>query len=186
MNPTNTGLLQRTISKVTPNSRVQLLLEVIFLFALGALAAVLHARLRIPLSLPGRHGMIFMAVIILGRMTSGLTSASFISCLGASTLMLSAAFSFGDPFNPLIYMGLGIFLDMAYRFTFSLKRSIFLMGLLAGITWMGIPAFRLLIGLFTQLPLHSLRHGPVVPFLSHFVFGFAGGVLGFFMNSKIK
>ncbi len=178
----NTGLLQRTLLKVSQNNSVRLILEVLFLLGLGALAALLHAKLKVPLQLPGRQGMMFMAVLILGRMSSHLGPASFISCLGSSALLLGGAFSFGDPFSPVIYPILGIVLDVLYRFSGSRHNKLFMVSLIAGVAWMTIPACRLLISSVSSYPFHSLRYGPVIPILTHLIFGFTGGILGYSLS----
>ncbi|MHC1708617.1 MAG: hypothetical protein AB9842_13990 [Bacteroidales bacterium] len=178
-------MLQRSISKVSPNSAVRVLLEVLFLLALGALAAILHSKLKIPLQLPGRQGMLFMALLILGRMSSNLSPAAFISCLGSSAIMMGGVFSFGDPFTPLIYPVLGLVLDIVFRMVSNNKYNILIISIIAGFAWMMIPASRLIISLFTSFPFHSFRYGPLIPFLTHLIFGFTGGILGYSISRII-
>ncbi len=50
----STTVLQKSISKVFPNKSFALAIEILFLLLMGALAITLHAKLRIPMHLPGR------------------------------------------------------------------------------------------------------------------------------------
>ena len=41
--------------------------EALLMLGLGAAAVVLHQTLRAPLNLPGRHGLEWMALLVIGR-----------------------------------------------------------------------------------------------------------------------
>ena len=81
----NTNLLQRTISKVFPNSTVAATVEIIFLLGLGMIAVVLHTKLRMPMHLPGKQGVLFMALIITGKGLSRFPFAASLSGIGAAS-----------------------------------------------------------------------------------------------------
>ncbi len=55
---------------------------------IGALAAYMHFNLRIPLNIPGHHGLEFMAIFVLVRLTSNIRYAATASVLGVGILLL--------------------------------------------------------------------------------------------------
>ena len=58
---------------------ISIWLELLMLLGLGMIGILLHARLRLGLGIPGHHGLIFMALILAGRLNSKLDWASTIS-----------------------------------------------------------------------------------------------------------
>ncbi len=174
-----TGLLRKTLSSVFPNKRVLSILEVLFLVLLGIAAIALHARLRIPLHLPGRQGLLFLALILFGRLASNTPYAALLSMAGAAGAVWTFGMGFHDPFMPAIYILLGFAIDLAFWFHPNSRNRVWFSALTGGLIWMSIPLFRLIISLFTSIPYQSFRSGYIYPFATHLLFGVLGGLLAF-------
>jgi len=179
METINGSLLQRNISKVFPSKIAAQSVELLFLFLIGMLAITLHAKLRIPMHLPGKQGLIFMLFIILARSSSSYSFAASLTCLGASSLLFLNIFGFDDPFMPLVYIFIGIVMDLLFGFASKLPAKALIIGLASGLSWMAIPLFRILISNLTGFPYLSLAGGLAFPLFTHFTFGFLGGYIGF-------
>ena len=168
-----------TTSGLVINKTLRIVLEVLLLIGLGAVAILLHARFRSPISVPGHHGIEFMALLLVGRLSSNLKFASTISSFGIGLLLLFPVFGFRDPLMGFNYMLPGFLLDICYLTGGNLSKKIWFILLIAGLSYMMIPISRLVITTFTGYQYGSfLKYGPIVPVLSHFAFGLSGGVLG--------
>jgi hypothetical protein len=149
------------------------------LLTVGVLAIALHARFKSPLSIPGHHGLEFMALLVLGRLSSNLKYASSLSSLGMGIFLLFPFVAFNDPMMGYNYMLPGFMLDLAYRWFGNSKSKLLLLAIFAGISYMLVPLSRLLVNLGTGYPYGAfLKHGFVLPFVSWFFFGLGGGLLG--------
>jgi hypothetical protein len=175
----NTGLLQRTLSRAFPNKTLLTLVEGLILLMLGMIAIALHARLRVPLHLPGRQGLLFLTVIMFGRLASKIPFAATISMFGSASLLLPNILGFNDPFMPYTYMVLGVIIDVAYLLTSMKVQRLWIIATISAICWMLIPLMRLAISIFSDFPFQSFRSGFVYPFATHLLFGFLGGLLGY-------
>ena len=174
----NTSLLQKSLSKVFRNSKVALTAEVIFLLMLGAIAIAIHSKLRIPMHLPGKQGVLFIALVVTGRGISRLPYAASITCLGSALFLLTPMLGFHDPFMSLTYILLGGTMDLLFGFSAKLSDKPWVLALASGVAWMFIPLFRLFLSLFATMPLNMFSSGIVYPFLTHLLFGFTGGLIG--------
>jgi hypothetical protein len=152
--------------------------EFIFLFLLGATAIVLHSKLRIPLHLPGRHGIEFMMLLLIGRSVSSFRYASSISTLGVSAMLVVPMLGFTDPFVAVNFILPGIAIDLCYNIFPKIHKNIWLLALSAGIAYALIPISRLLISLSTGYMYASFLGGFLYPLATHFGFGFIGGLGG--------
>lgn len=165
----------RTISKAFPVSIS--VLEVLFLVLLGVIAVVLRAKLRIPMQMPGRHGLEVMALLMIGRKASDLPIATSISTLAASLMVLFPFMGFSDPSMPVIYLLMGVVIDVLYRFVRLFRENIILFSALGGIAYMVIPLSRIVVHFTTGYIYPSFaRTGYLYPVFTHFLFG-AGGAL---------
>ena len=97
---------QRIISKVFPVKLAADITEFILLAGIGAAGVLLHSYLRMPLKLPGHHGVIYMALLLSGRLISNKKFASSYSSIGAAAMLL-IPLGFKDPFysNDLFISG---------------------------------------------------------------------------------
>ena len=171
--------LQRNISVPSLSGSIPLALEYLLLFGIGAIAILLHARLRTPLNMPGHHGLEFMALMMAGRVASRIPWASTVSSLGIGFVLLFPVFGFKDPFMSINYMFPGILVDVIYSFTQDLRRQMLILALVSGLAYMMIPLSRLFIQLASGYPYASFaKHGYFIPLAGFFVFGMAGGFAG--------
>ena len=74
---------------------VALPFELLLLFGAGMLATVLHQSFRLPLHMPGYHGMEWLAILMLARLASARSGAATVTGLGAATAALMYAGGFG-------------------------------------------------------------------------------------------
>lgn len=186
---TDTGKsLQKSSFSLFPLSLQGNILQVLFLLGIGILAVVLHVYWRMPMKLPGRHGLEFMILFMAGRIFSNYRYAGSLSSLGASAVTFIPIWGFHNPFVPLTFLLPGIILDLVYnrlptkRFYFRLV----LMTLAGGFAYATIPIVRYFIMQTTGFPFSSLILGPEFPVLSHFLFGASGAAIGYFAFGKIS
>lgn len=168
----------RTISKAFPTSKSAIWIEVLLLGFIGILAVVLRAKLRIPLNMPGHHGLEVMALLLIARSNTKLSFGASISTLFAALFIMFPFMGFKDPFLPLIYMIMGFGIDIFYKFYSKVKESVFFFAVLGGLAYMLIPLSRTIIHLLTGYPYSSIiKGGFFLPLVSHFIFGAAGALL---------
>ncbi len=152
--------------------------EFMLLFLLGAMAIVLHSKLRIPLHLPGRHGIEFMMLLLIGRNISSFRFASSFSSLGVASILVVPMLGFKDPFMSVVFILPGIAIDLFYNAFPKINKNIWLLALAAGFAYALIPVSRLIISLSTGFMYESFVGGFLYPLATHFVFGFIGGLGG--------
>lgn len=183
----NGNLSQKTISKAYQTNTISLVLEILMLFSLGISAIVIRSYLRIPLGIPGRHGLEFMAILMIARRISKIPFASVIAMIGATTFMFVPFIGIKDPFLPVIYLVMGIVLDVLYFAFKNPANRLAILSLIGGIAYMVIPLSRIGIFLFTGFIDKSfVKVGFIIPILSHFAFGVAGALLGAGLIYSIK
>lgn len=173
------GKLQtKSISKVLVNKATLLaVIEFLIAFGLGALAITLHARLRIPMKIPGHHGLEFMALLIIGRsLLKNKFSGTFFS-FGTGTMLFIPFLGFSDPFAPIVYMLPGIIIDLVGLTKPKNLKNIYIYGIIGGLAYAAIPITRIFITLFTAYVYKSLAINPFYPVISYFGFGLAGTII---------
>jgi hypothetical protein len=168
----------KSTTTVQKHSFALTIAEFILLFLLGSLAIVLHARLRIPLHLPGRHGIEFMMLLMIGRSISSFRFATSLSSLGVASMLVIPILGFKDPFMLGIFILPGIIIDLFYNNLPKIKNNIWLLALISGIAYAVIPVARLLISVSTGYLYESFLGGFMYPLAMHFLFGFIGGLGG--------
>jgi hypothetical protein len=173
----NTSSSQKTVSSVTAAKVLLQIAEILALLGIGVIGVLLHAKFRFPLKLPGHHGVIYMALLIGGRLLSKKPYASSLSSVGAA-MMLMFPLGFKDPFMPLIFLLPGFITDLGYRLFGQRSKNIFLLALVCGISYMTIPLSRMIITTITGFPYGSFIGGFLWPTFTHLLFGFAGGLAG--------
>ncbi|HAN17576.1 MAG: hypothetical protein A2X13_03170 [Bacteroidetes bacterium GWC2_33_15] len=183
----NGSMYQKSLSKTFQTNTLSTVLEILFLLLLGISAVMLRSYLRIPLNIPGRHGLEFMAILIIGRRVSKIPFASVIAMVGASSIMFVPFIGIKDPFLPVTYLLMGIVLDSLYFVFRNPSNRLAILTLIGGLTYMVIPISRLGIYMFTGIMESSfIKWGFVIPIASHFVFGLAGALLGAGLVYSIK
>lgn len=151
--------------------------EVFVIFFVGVLAAFLHAKLRIPLKMPGHHGLEFMFIMMTVRSLSGFKFATSISAAGAMSFAFLPFGGFNDPIMPLSLLLPGIIIDILYFTLPKWNKNILILGLFAGIAYAMIPLIRLVFSSFTGYIYPNMVTTPFYPIISHFIWGLAGGLL---------
>jgi hypothetical protein len=172
----NTNLLPKTLSRAFPNDRVAKAAEIIFLLAVGMVAVALHSKLRFPMHLPGKQGLLFVTLILCARGLSGRPYAASISCLGSAGLLLMPGLGFHDPFMAVNYIVLGGAMDVVYSIVSKQTSRLWIIAGVTGLCWMLVPLFRLVMSLFVAMPMGAFRNGLLYPFFTYMVFGLAGGL----------
>ena len=185
MKTTATKSYQKTSSKSFLIS-FSALAEYGFLLLIGMLAVTIHAKMRIPLKLPGHHGIEFIALLMAGRVVTKNEWAARISTLGAGVLLLTPFLSFKDPFMSLIILVPGIAIDILYNNLSRFKKNYIFAGLVGGFSYMLIPIARLIISFVTGFPYESLLMGALYPILTHFIFGMSGAIIAYSAISGVK
>ena len=173
----HTNQLQKTISRAFPNSTVAATVEIIFLLGIGMIAVALHAKLRVPMQLPGKQGLLFMALILSAKGLSRFPFAASLSGIGAAAILLIPGLGFHDPLIALNYLFLGCLIDLVAGFTSRFTTNTWLLEIFCGACWIFIPFFRLLMSLLIDMPLGAFRNGIFYPFATHLVFGIAGSII---------
>ncbi|MBI5541950.1 MAG: hypothetical protein HY951_17980 [Bacteroidia bacterium] len=174
----NGNVLQRNISKVFPNKIAATSVEILFLFLMGVLAMLIHAKLRIPMHLPGKNGLLFMMIVVSSCAASRFSFGASLTCFGSASLLMFANLGFDDPFMPIVYILLGVFMDLIFGISKLFKSNVFIVAIASGFCWMLIPLIRSGISLITGFPYQSLLGGVAYPLFTHFIFGLLGGLIG--------
>ena len=177
---------QKSISKAFPIN-MPVVVEILLLLFLGALAVTLRAKLRTPINTPGHHGLEVMAIFIIGRYITGFKFGSSISSLAAALLIFVPVIGIKDPFLPVIYLLMGVTIDMMFYLLKNKKFPILIFGVIGAIAYSVIPLSRLIITLLTKYPYGAfVKHGYLTPVITHILFGLAGGLLGAGLVFSIK
>jgi hypothetical protein len=186
----NGQFYQRNTSKESAINTSTIVLELLMLLLFGFAVAFLRARLRIPLHMPGHHGVEVMFLIVLARLISRLPISSTITTMGAAGCMLIPGLGYTDPFLPVIFICFGLFLDWAFKLFPKLQLNILFILLISGLAYSFIPLSRFVIVAFTHFPYDSiLRGGFALNLLSHFCFGSLGGFIAissYIFANKLK
>jgi hypothetical protein len=167
----------RSITKVFP-AKWAWAVEALLLFALGGLAMVLHAKMRIPIRVPGHHGLEFMALIIAGRSISRIPFGASISGLGVAAFCLLPFLGFRDPFMPIVFFIPTLLVDIGFRAMPGFQKKVWYLVIIAALAHASIPLTRTIISLLTGYQYGSLLGGLLYPLSSYLNFGLLGGLLG--------
>ncbi len=152
----------------------------LLLFAMGVTAILLRAWLRIPLNIPGRQGMLVMMIFMTGRALSEARIGGIWSAAGASLMLIIPGIGPRDPWLPLIFLGMGTAIDLLVYTGKRLHGNPILVYVLAGgMAYALIPLSRMSIAFLTAHPYTEfIKHGYMIPLLTHFIFGATGSLLG--------
>ncbi|MCK4570029.1 MAG: hypothetical protein KAT76_07050 [Bacteroidales bacterium] len=180
----NGNLPQKNSYEQSLNRSTAIVLEMLLLMMAGALAAFLHYRLRIPLNMPGHHGLEFMAIFVLIRLGSNIRYAASVATLGVGIFLLIPGMGASNPLNSFGYLLPGLVLDSLYLLGSKRFQTFLLISFIAGFAYMSIPLSRFFATLITAYPYPAfIKFGTAYTILSFFFFGMLGGLLGYGMNS---
>ena len=153
--------------------------EALLLLGCGALAVVLHQSFRFPLGLPGRHGIEWMALLVLGRSTSRFRWAGSLTSTGAALTSLLPLWGMrDDPFIWLIFLLPGFVMDFVFYWVPELQSKLWFWVSLGGLAHATKPLVRWAISFGSGWAYGSLLYGVAYPLATHVLFGMAGGLLG--------
>jgi hypothetical protein len=153
--------------------------EAFLLLGSGALAVALHHALRLPLSLPGRHGIEWMALLILGRASSRFNGAGSLASAGAAVTAILPIWGHNDdPYIWLIYLLPGLLMDLVFWRLPAIVAKPWFLVILGGMAHITKPLARLCISLANGWAYGSFRYGVAYPFVSHLLFGMVGALFG--------
>ena len=160
------------------------LLEYFIIIGGGALAAFLHAKLRIPLNLPGHHGLEFMAIYVFIRLSSDIRYAATTATLGTGLILLIPGFGASSALHSITYLLPGLVLDALF-IIFQGRRQLFLITvIIAGLAYMSIPLSRFFLQSFTVFTsMAFIKFGALYTLLSFMLFGMLGGMLGYGLHA---
>jgi hypothetical protein len=175
----------KTISKAFPINVSTQIAELILLAAIGAVGVLMHAYLRIPLKMPGHNGIIYMALLISGKLISKKNYAGSLSSIGAAAMLLFPL-GFKDPFIPVIYLFPGLIIDVLYYNFRKFQPNVIFLAIICGLAFTMIPVTRIFITVITGFPYGSLITGFLYPLFTHFMFGAIGGLIAAGSFSIIK
>jgi hypothetical protein len=124
---------------------------------------------------------VVMMILMVGRSLSTRKLASLYAGLGASIMLLFPFIGTKDPWLPLIYLGMGLTMDSLHYLgeRRNIRNSYVEFMLVGGLSYMIIPLSRMCIHGLTGFPYSEfVKHGYLLPILSHFLFGAVGSLLG--------
>ena len=155
------------------------LLEMLLLIGLGVLAVAFHALVRGRLRLgPGHQGLTWIALVMIGRMTSRLPWAGMTTATGAAGATLLPIWRLGgDPFLWVYYMAAGAIVDLGFTGFFRSRQVVWAIALLGGVAHATKPLIRSIMQL-GGWHYESLVAGVPYPALTHFLFGATGAFIG--------
>jgi hypothetical protein len=153
--------------------------ELLLLIGAGMLVIMSHKILRWPLDMPGHHGLEFMAIFVFLRLASTQTWAATIASVGAiisTGLFSDTSSSMG--IGMLILAIQGFSLDLLYNHLTLRGRLVFLLPLFAALVHAIKPISKFFAQDHLSIYSDSLSSGLMIPFMSHCLFGFFGGLFG--------
>jgi len=149
--------------------------QLALLLGLGAGIILLEMAFRMPLKLPGHHGLEAMALMVFGRLSSRYVWAATVVGVGAGTTGLILGVGHGA-LMPVFYLLPGILLDLSIRARPLWRNSLLLVPLIGGLAWTSRPLVRWLAAQGLDLQFGSLINGLAWPVATHLAFGTAGAL----------
>ena len=168
----------KNVSKASPTDWSLSWVEALLLIGSGMLAVVIHRNTDLNLGLPGHQGLTWMAILIIGRMSSRFRGAGSLAGIGASVATFIPALHTANPFTALFYLLPGPVMDFAFYYFPGLSKKLWFLILLGGLAHVTKPLGQLVVNGFMGWPFGSFRFGVVYPVVSHLLFGSIGGFIG--------
>jgi len=168
----------RTASRAFPTDWSLSWVEALLLIGSGALAVVVHRNTDLSLGLPGHQGIAWIAILIIGRMSSRFRGAGSLAGVGASVATFIPALHTANPFTALFYLLPGPVMDFAFYYFPGLSRKLWFLVLIGGLAHITKPLGQLVVNGFMGWPFGSFRFGVLYPIASHLLFGLIGGFIG--------
>lgn len=160
--------------------------ETIFLIGIGVLAVTLHAYLRLPIKVPGHKGLIWIGLLMAGRLISQRRWAATTTSAGAAVSSLLPIMGFKEPVDTAVFLISGIVVDLGFLLSPRLVVSLLGVSLLGAFAHSTKPVAKILISLGTGFPYPSLLAGILYPLSLHALFGAAGAILASISTRRIR
>lgn len=185
-------MIGKQLTKYTSRSLVHRLpglsIEASLLFLVGVLAMFLHARFRWGTSIPGHHGIEFMALLTASRHITKIRLSSVFMALGIGTMVIMPFMGFKNPVAAIGYILPVLIYDLAYSNIPERLRKSWILALAGGLAYMSVPIFRIILLLTIGMPYSAvLKFGtPFAPLAGFFAFGFVGSIFAAGLLKRIK
>lgn len=159
--------------------------EAIFLAMMSVAAIFMKEFIKLSLGVPGHSGILWMAAFITGKVVinkrlsgtyEGTISGLLALLLGAGKDCFSAFFKFFIP---------GAFLDVFYLFFPLTWKYWWMVGVWASLAHISKLGVNYLCGVLLGIPKAFLNLGLGLSSITHLIFGFFGGLLGFTIARKM-
>ena len=152
--------------------------EIVRLVAFGGLAVLLHAAARGRFELgPGHQGAAWIALLLVGRFTSGLRWAGTTTAVGAGCVTFAPLVRLGDPLVWVGYLVAGATVDLFYKMVPVGRGRLWVLLALGGVAHASKPVARAVSVGLTGWHYDSLLVGLPYPVASHFFFGAFGALM---------
>jgi len=175
----NGQISQKTSSGLFPLSISNVAVRYFLLFIIGAFAMVVHARLRLHLGIPGHQGFLYMAMLVGSSLTLNNRFSGLVFATGSSAVLAFGVLGFANPFIFVEYLFVGIVADLLLNI-FKTNNKVLFVFLIGALGYGMIPIIRLVVTSLTGFPFGSfIKHGFILTFASHILFGMAGAFTGF-------
>ncbi len=160
-------------------SKARTIAQVAFLLGLGLVAVVLHVSFRLPLQLHGRHGVEWMALLLLGRLSVNRRWSASTVGLGAASASFLPYWGFKDPLMPLLFLLPGLIVDGGFRLFDRWGRSLPFLLFAGALAHASKPLVRGVGAATFGLKYGFLKDGLLYGVFLHLVFGAVGGLLAY-------
>lgn len=178
MKTSNGSVLIGSDSSSSRASRQARVLEIVGLMLLGVVAVAAHAAGRNRFELPpGHQGVTWIALLMVGRLTSRLRWAGITSATGAAGATFLPMWRLGDPFLGLSYAVAGLIADLGLAGFRGRVAPLWVVALIGGLAHSAKPLIRSIVRM-GGWQYDSLLTGLPYPLASHFLFGIAGAIAG--------
>lgn len=153
------------------------------IFLAGVIAMLLHENFRYGLDLPGRQGLTLMAILVFVRCASPYHYGATLAGTGG---LVAALIWRDNPTAAMIVLSQGLLIDLLYRRLSLSAFTLWLLPVMAGLIHMIKPLLKVGLIVYAGMDTDAFRHGLVFPFLTHFIFGSVGGLIGFMAWRSLK
>jgi len=164
-------------SRLSRLYRTSVAAEALFLILLGVVGVALHAYLRLPIKVPGHNGLLWIALLMVGRLVSQRRWAASISSTSAAAISLLPVMGFKDPLDTITLLIPGVVIDLAFLISPRLLASLVALALVGAFAHATKPIAKLIVSAGTGFPYPSLIAGILYPLSLHALFGAAGAIL---------
>lgn len=174
--------LQRAISNSSELFNSSLSKHALIALA-GVIAMLLHESFRYGLDLPGRQGLTLMAILVFVRCASPYNYSGTLAGAGG---LVAALIWRDNPTAAVIVLTQGIFIDLLHHQLSRSPITLWLLPVGVGFIHMLKPVLKVGLIVVAGIETDSFRHGLAYPFITHFLFGGVGGLIGFMAWRSLK